>query len=159
MVHSDGIWNDLELQRNIWNGAFWLYFKRFGTAVKKKEKKTVNCDFWRYLKRFGTTEIILKQGRFRVHYDTFWNDIWNSYEIKKIKKIALALTSLRGCEEGRALAIPDFFLENKDVDWCILTLLKRYFWYFENILKIRTVNGPFCRYLIRCFDMQGKCWK
>ena len=36
MVHSEGIWNDLELD----------------------------------------LEIILKQGRFRVHYDTLWNDIW-----------------------------------------------------------------------------------
>jgi len=44
MVHYEGIWNELELQK------------------KKK--------------------IILKQGRVRAHYDTFWNDIWNSYEKK-----------------------------------------------------------------------------
>ena len=58
MVHYDGIWNDLELQK------------------KKIKTRSVNGAFWRYLKRSGTAEIILKQGRFRVHYDTLWNDIW-----------------------------------------------------------------------------------
>ena len=37
----------------------------FETAEKKRR-------FWQYLKRFGIAEIILTQGRFRVHYcDTF----------------------------------------------------------------------------------------
>ena len=66
MVHFDGIWNDLEMQR------------------KKKKTRTLNGAFWRFMKRFGIAEIILTQGRFRVHYyDTFWNDIWNCYEKKQ----------------------------------------------------------------------------
>ena len=85
MVHlmaCETIWNYRDNFEN--KDAKWCISTVFETIwncrEKKKKKKTVNCDFWRYLKRFWTAEIILKQGRFRVHYDTFWNDIWNSYE-------------------------------------------------------------------------------
>jgi len=48
------------------------------------------------------------------------------------------------------------FVENKAVIGALWRYLKRYFGNSENILKIRTVNGAFCRYLIRCFVLQWK---
>jgi len=105
IVHSDDIWNDLEMQRKFWKkdskGCILTVFETilncsekienkdiltvFETILNCREKKkTLNGAFWRYLNRFGTAEIILTQGRFRVHYcDTFWNDIWYSLEKKQ----------------------------------------------------------------------------
>ena len=119
MVHSDGIWNDLALQRKknknkdakgciltvfetIWNyremflktrtldGAFWRYLKQFGTAEKNLKTKTVKGAFWRHLNQFGTAENFLKTRTLNgASFETIWN-----------------------CRHN---------FENKDAKWCILT--------------------------------------
>jgi len=50
-------------------------------------------------------------------------------------------------------------LKNKDSDRWILKPFEAIFWQYRKILKTRTLNCAFCCFLIRCFDLQRKCWK
>ena len=104
------------LKTRTLNGAFWPHLKQFETAEKKMKSRTIiNGAFWRYLKRFGTAEIILTQGRFRVHYcDTFWNNIGNCHEKKQDM-----LWPYKGCEVGREPAILDL-KTGVGALWCCL---------------------------------------
>ena len=49
-MHSDGIWNDSELQRKMktmsLKHAFWHYLKRFGTAEKMLKTMSLKHAFW-----------------------------------------------------------------------------------------------------------------
>ena len=92
-MHFDGIWNNLELQRNswkhclysmrsdgIWNNwncketlktlslqhALWRYLKRFDTAENILKTFSLKHAFWRYWKLFGTAENLSKQNVFKA---------------------------------------------------------------------------------------------
>ena len=63
-MHSEGIWNDLELQRKNENNVSKVcVLKVFETSWNCREKlRTMSLKnaFWHFLKRFGTVEFILK---------------------------------------------------------------------------------------------------
>ena len=152
-MQSGAIWNDFELQRiclktRTVNGGFWRHFKRVGTADTILKPRTVNGAFWRYLERFGTAEIILTRTRSRA---LLWH-ILKRYLKLPWEETANALTSLRGARNHGSF-------ENKNGHWCIRMLFETTIWKSKRILKIRAVNGALCRYLIRCFGLQRKCWK
>ena len=89
-MHSDGIWNNVELQREILKtgtvkGAFWQYLElqrillvhsggiRNNLELQKKNNEN-RVGKWCILKVFKM--IILKQGCLCVHYYIFWNNIY-----------------------------------------------------------------------------------
>jgi len=49
--------------------------------------------------------------------------------------------------------------ESNEFKWCILLLFYTIFWPAEKTLKSINLNGAFCRYLVRYFDLQRRCWK
>ena len=67
MVHSGGIWNDLELYRKKWKlGRFIVHSDGiwyFGTADTILKTMTVYGALWLYLIRYGTSGPFWKQGR------------------------------------------------------------------------------------------------
>ena len=184
MVHSGGIGNDFELHTQFWkqgryNGAFRRHSKLFGTAEKKTEiKDNKLCMLAAFERNWKCREkrrkkedakwciltVFEKSWNCRDHFDTrtlsralFWH-IMKCHLKLPWEEATHALTSLRGRELGCAPAILDFF-KNKVGDWCTRMLFETIIWKSEKIVKIRAVNGAFCRYLIRCFDMQRNFWK
>jgi len=177
MVHSDGIWNDLEMQRKkiktrTVNGAFrrclkqfgieekilknragkgciltafetvlnygkyfenkydkWFILTVFGTIWNIKEHFGNKDSKWCILTVFGTADIILKQGRFLVYYDTFWNDI---LKLQWEKQNMFCLHQVR-CEVGRPQSW--FFVwkqgrwvVHSDAIWNDISEIPRTFW-------------------------------
>ena len=99
-MHSDGIWNDLKLQRRMktmsLKHAFWRYLKRFGTAEKNENNvskacilsvvKTIrNCReninnvskacILSVVKTIGNCRENIKQCLLRMFSDTIWNNL------------------------------------------------------------------------------------
>ena len=88
IVHSEVIRNYLEPQwKYIENkDNKWCILTLFETILncrEKRKQKTLSGTFWRYLNRFGTAVIILTQGRFRVHYWTHSETIFDCHEKKQ----------------------------------------------------------------------------
>ena len=92
-MHSDGIWNDLKLQRKKWKQCLWSMLSDGmwnDSELQRKKMKTMSLKhvLWCNLKRFGTAEKNLKTRMVNVHSDSIWNDLemprqfWNQTDGK-----------------------------------------------------------------------------
>ena len=83
-MHSNSIWNDLELQRknenNVSKGYILTVFETIWNCREKMKTMSLRDALWPYLQRFGAAEKKWKQGHSRIHYDTILNSIWNCNE-------------------------------------------------------------------------------
>ena len=133
-MSSDGIWNDLELQR------------------KQMKTRTLNGAFRRYLKRFGTAERFRKNdGKWCIVmvFETDWN--WNKNKSRSLFQRAFWHYLKRYFGTAEKLS------KTMTVKRALGQFLERFGTAAKN-LKTRTVNGALCCYFIRYFDLQRKNW-
>ena len=151
MVHSDGIWNDLELQRKNWNqgqnGAFWWKLK---LQWEKQYMFWLNqCDLVgvRYAKPLGDVEM---DGDCCILplFDTIFRPAEIMLKAMNLNG-AFWRYLIRNVEMQRKI-------ESNESKWCILPLFDTKFRPEEKMLKAMNLNGAFWRYLIRYFDLQRK---
>ena len=122
MVHSEGIWNDLELQRSFWNkAAFACIMTLYETIIDTAMRKTVHIltsSMWREVGQ--PQSLVFENWLWLAHSDAIWNDFFFWYSEK---------------------------FENKAVKWCILpTFETSWCCYLQNILKAVKLNGAFWRF-------------
>ena len=143
------------LKTRTLNGAFWRHFKKIETAEKKKKTRTLNGAFWRHSKLFGTAvkNIEIKENKWWIL--TVFETILNCRDFFLNKTLNGAFW--RYLKRFRTAEI----ILTQDTFACIIvthsetifeTALKRNSTCFDltkgrEILKIRAVNGAFCRYL------------
>ena len=144
------------------NGAFWRYLKLQRNKDAKWYILTVFETIWNYRE-------FLKKEDGKLWLLTVFETIWNYRDHLETRTLSRALWHIlkRYLKQLWDNTCSDFIkgswnrpcVRNPGFrDWCILTLFET-IGISENLLKIRTVNGAFCRYLIGCFDLQGKFWK
>ena len=129
-MHSSGIWNDLELQRNRWKQCTSKAcivtvletienFRKIieNTYVSKTCILAIFEPIWNCKKKMKTW----KQGRLRVQCDTFWYDILTCrehFESNEAKWCNLTLFETNArilLGDSIVLPTPFIFIKNLDV--------------------------------------------
>ena len=173
-MHSDGIWNDLELQRKYLKTtslkhAFWRYLKRFGTAEKQMKTMTLNHAFWR-IWNDSEPQKSFENNVSKACILTVFKTIWNCREHfennvfkARIMVVSVTIWNCREIDENN-LHLKHAFLrylkrvwtvgkiwkhENKDAYACNVTRFDTIFWLADNILREVKRNGAFWRFYAR----------